>query len=137
MILLDFCVPANPGRNQSLSLKFIQTLQGISIVWILAGLDFNYLDASEEYLGDRLHIIQQHLLESPLILRRLFVDLLRVVPHFKNDDLVNVPVFALIFELVETLGFLLLVFGNPVSIGLALLCQKIGLNCSIGVFNMF
>lgn len=95
------------------------------------------MDSSEEYLGDGLHIIQQHLLESPLILRRLFVDLLRVVPHFKDDYLVNVPVFALIFELVETLGFLLLVFGNPVSIRLALLCQKIGLDCSIGVFDMF
>lgn len=111
------------------------------------------MDTSEEYLGDRLHIIQQHLLESPLILRRLSVDLLGVVPHFKDDYLVNVPVFALIFELVETLGFLLLVFGDPVSISyrekyglkicdyfeltLALLCQKIGLDCSIGVFDMF
>lgn len=152
VILLDFRVSANPGRNQSLPLQFIQTLQGISVVWILARLDFDDLDASEENLRHRLHIIQQHLLESPLILGGLFVDLLGVIPHFEDDNLVNIPVFTLIFELVEALGFLLLVFGNPVAIGyrekirvkicdsliltLALLCQKIGLNCSISVFNV-
>lgn len=109
------------------------------------------MDAAEEDLSHRFHIIKQHLLEGSLIRRGLFVNLLRIIPHLKNYHLIYVPILALIFELIEALWLFLLVFGYPIFAGykeemkmkkdnkltLALLCQKITLDRCIGIFDMF
>ena len=45
---------------------------------------------SEEYFENRLHIVYKHFLEVSFLLSEVFVLLL--LPHFKDDTLVNIPI---------------------------------------------
>lgn len=65
--------------------------------------------ASEEYLEDRVHVVDKHLLKRLLVLLIPVVILFRVVPHFQDNDFVDVPIFALSQIIVKVLWFFLLV----------------------------
>lgn len=72
------------------------------------------MHASEENFEDGLHVVDQHLLEMDFSLRVFGVQFIALVPHFENDDLLDVPVPAFPLVVWERLWLFLLIFGNPV-----------------------
>lgn len=81
----------------------------------MPGADSGHFHASEKYPEDGVHVVDQHLLEVQLALSTLGVSLTAVVPHFKDDNFLDLPILALALVAGEGLRLLVLVLGDPVG----------------------
>ena len=89
--------------------------------------------ASKENSNHRFHIIDKHLLEIQFVILNLPRLL---IPHLKNDYLIDIPILTAISKRVKRLWFLILILRNPILILCLLLRQKPWFNRLVNILKV-
>ena len=129
MELFNFSILSNSSRNNTSRFQCCEILLDMVFAFIIRNrwlLNSECWDATEENLGYRFHIIHHHFLKkSFMVIQNL------IIPHFKNDNFINIPIFAPIYKIGEVLWFFLLIFSNPIFIRISNFQQEFFFNSII------